>query len=465
MHPRCALSSLVLAALGLLRPASGFAADAAPLFSDPAILELTLRAPLRELFTAGPKDDKYSVPATIQYSDPATSAPVAINDVRLSLRGHTSKRETECTFPKLKLQLPPGPAIERSIFAGLSAVRIGTHCGENPGEQLTAEFGRLANETSPLREVFVYHLLEVVGVPSLKARAARITYIDTAGGATDGAVPLTRGAMLLEDEDAAKARLGGARAIPLEQFTTARERFREGDTARLAFAEAMVGNFDWCLRLYDGDTYRCDAKLPLWNILAFERPEAPPVPVIADFDLAGTVVGRHNWFDKVYGPGFVPSGSSIEVEVISQVQRTRSLFSREVLDGVRRGFLDRREAAYAALEDSGLDARGRDLARQHLDAFFSALTDAAFYRPVITRPNTPVYRDAAKSAAACAAGEHAPAGTPVAIVSTDGDMAEVALLDVHWRWAPPRNCPAVRTGTVWVERSAIDANYPAATRP
>ena len=89
----------------------------------------------------------------------------------------------------------------------------------------------------------------------------------------------------------------------MEQFTTARELFAPADTARLAFAEAMIGNFDWCLRFYADDTYRCDAKQPLWNISAFKRDDGRALPVIADFDLAGMVVGSHNWFDQVYFAG------------------------------------------------------------------------------------------------------------------------------------------------------------------
>ena len=52
-------------------------------------------------------------------------------------------------------------------------------------------------------------------------------------------------------------------------------------------------------------------------------------------------------------------------------------------------------------------------------------------------------------------------GTPVNVVGSEGDMAQVALLDVHWQWAPPRQCAAVRNGPVWIEKSAIGAEYPA----
>jgi hypothetical protein len=100
----------------------------------------------------------------------------------------------------------------------------------------------------------------------------------------------------------------------------------------------------------------------------------------------------------------------------------------------------------------------------HLDAFFSAIGDDAFYRPVIVRENTLVYMDAARSREACATGDVVPPGTPVNVIGSEGDMAQVLLLDVHWRWAPPRQCAPVRTGPVWIEKSAVGTGYPAVVR-
>ena len=156
-----------------------------------------------------------------------------------------------------------------SIFSGLQGLRIGTHCGESEGEQLTPEFGRLANEKSPVREAFVYHLLDAMGVPTLRARPARIAYVDTTGGEQHAGGFAMRSCSKTMMKSSAG--VGATGEITMEQFTTARELFAPADTARLAFAQAMIGNFDWCLRFYPDDTYRCDAKQPLWNISAFKR--------------------------------------------------------------------------------------------------------------------------------------------------------------------------------------------------
>ena len=192
----------------------------------------------------------------------------------------------------------------------MEGLRIGTHCGENEGEQLTSKFGRLANEKSPLREAFVYHLLDADRACPHCARGRRGSRMWTPRAAGSRRSCETRcSSRTMTTSSAGSARPAKSR---MEQFTTARELFAPADTARLAFAQAMIANFDWCLRFYPDDTYRCDAKQPLWNISAFKRADGPALPVIADFDLAGMVVGSHNWFDKVYFAGFVPSHSSIE---------------------------------------------------------------------------------------------------------------------------------------------------------
>jgi hypothetical protein len=434
------------------------APPASQLFSSAEPIELTLEAPLQRLFDKGVDDEKFSVRGALSYRDASTGADVVLRDVDVSVRGHTSKRETECSFPKLKIKFDKADNRRQSLFAGLDGLRIGTHCGENPGEERTPRFGRLANEKSPLREAFVYRLLEAAGVTTLKVRPARVTYVDKAAQPS----PVVRNAVLLEDDDDVMKRLGGTGEITMQQFTTARDRFNPQDTTALAFAQAMIGNFDWCLRFHADDTYRCNVRQPLWNVMAVTRRDGRAIPVIADFDLAGMVVGAHNWFDKVYYAGFVPSRSPIEIEVLSQVQHTRSLFSRAELDDARRRLLERKPALYDVLHKARLDSRGRELAQQHLDAFFTAIaTDAAFYRPVVIKPDTHVYLDATKSQEACGAGDTVLPGTPVNEIHRQGTMAEVAILDARWHWAPPADCKAAKTGTVWIDADAIATEYPA----
>jgi hypothetical protein len=251
----------------------------------------------------------------------------------------------------------------------------------------------------------------------------------------------------------------------MESFGSVRARRAAADGARIAFGEAMIGNFDWCLKYSPDDIYRCNETKPLWNVLAFDRGNGTVALVAKDFDLAGAVVGSHLWFAKVFNPAFVPSKSQRETEVVAQVQRTRTLLPRGALDAERRHFIDRRSAVYAALDGVDVDARGRALAREYLDAFYAAIADDRYYRTVVKTADVQVYKDAARGAEACGKGDVLREGTPVNVIRQSGDMSEVIVLDALWRWAERDPCPAVVNGPVWIRTAAITSHYPVSAPP
>jgi hypothetical protein len=294
-----------------------------------------------------------------------------------------------------------------------------------------------------------------------------MTYISTSTPTTDpnrSPQTITRNAMLIEDEDDAIKRFGGHGEIDAGEFTSADAIFAAEDTSALAFAQALIGNFDWCVKFTPTDRYRCDARMKLWNVIAAKTGEGKALPIMYDFDVSGMVTGSHRWFGDVFNATFVPSKSPREVEVIAQLQRTRTLFSRSSLDAARRRFLEKRESAYRVLDDAPLDEGGRRQMRDYLDAFYREIgSDANFYRPVVTRPNANLRAESDPSAApACTSGGSIPIGTPVSEpLETRGTMVRVVVLDALWHWAPPARCPAVQSGTPWIEAEAIGRDYPA----
>ena len=461
---------LVIAAVILWTTCGAGAAPPSPaskLYSSYDVLALRLTAPLDELFERAVRDAGYAVPGTLGYT--VGGSEKTIEKVEVSLRGHTSRTAAECTFPKLKVRFTAESQVDGSPFAGMSSLKIGTHCGEAADGTVTAKYGRLQNEHSPHREAFVYRLLETVGVPTLKARPARITYVySTAppGGTSNPREPIVRNALLIEDSDDAVTRLGGVREIPETAFTNAHDQFTVADTAAVAFAEAMIGNFDWCLKMTPRDAYRCNARHPLWNIIAAAGSTGPARPAPYDFDVAGMVTGKHRWFPDVFNEAFVASRSHPAVEVLGQVQRTRTLFARGDLDAARARFLGKKKDAYGVLAAATIDADGKRIAQQYLDSFFDAIgSDESFYRPVVVTSDTLPYADASRATPVCPARGAIPAGTPVSNpVQTDGQMTQVTLLDVMWHWAPPVKCPAVHQSAVWINSSAVSRNYPPAAR-
>lgn len=440
--------------------AAGSRADVRPaLFSSYTVLDLRLEAPLHKLFAETDEAKGAKVEGTITYTDPATGRAVTIDGVEISLRGNSSLDDGECTFPKLKLHFRRGAPIDETVFRGDETVKIGTHCADRPDGDLT-ELGRLANQLEPHREALAYRLLEALGVPTLKARPARITYVFTDPARTSTNDPpsnLTRDAFLAEDTPEAIARLGGVGE--LEDFRDATADFPPDDAARIAFGEAAIGNFDWCLKFSSTDRYRCDARHPLWNLTAAKRADGTAFPLMYDFDLSGIVTADHQWFGKVFNAAFRPHAPRAVIEVIAQVQRTRNLFARDELDRMRQAFLARRTAAYAALAAAAVDDEGRALAKQYLDAFFDAIgSDPAFYLPVVVRDGARPYLDPAGNRPVCGA-DTIPTGTPVgAIADRRGAMIQAPLLDTSWLW--DKRCPAIRQGAVWLDSTAVSRDYP-----
>jgi hypothetical protein len=427
------------------------------LFSSYDVLPLQLTAPFDDLFAQARTNEEYAVTGALSYTHGGRG--VVVDGVKVSVRGHTSRRETECAFPKLKVQLPasaePGP-----LLAGVASIKIGTHCGESAEDTLTPKYGRLSNERSPLREAFVYRLLEAVGVPTLKARPARVTYVYADGGAAQKQ-PIVRNAVLVEDTDEAVKRFGGVREIEEKAFTNAQAQFAPADTARVALAEAMIGNFDWCLKMTPYDTYRCNARHPLWNVIAAASADGKARPLIHDFDVSGMVAGRHAWFKTHFNERFVASRSEAEVEVLAQVQRTRTLFSRADLNAARAHFVQRKPDAYQALANAAIDPVGKRVAQEYIDAFYAAIgSDDAFYRPVVAMPGAQLYSNEDR-AVVCSSRGPIPVGTPVSEpLQTRGTVIQVHVLDALWHWAPPVKCPAVHEGPVWIDADAVSREFP-----
>lgn len=449
-------------ALVLALPATSAAAESPlPLFASQDPLPLRIEAPFNDLFTQARTNDDHAVTGKLTYTHQGRDT--TIDGVKITLRGNTSRRETECTFPKLRIQLPPGADTGPLLKAG-EPLKLGTHCGEAGDDKLTAKYGRLPNERSPLREAFVYQLLDAIGVPTLKARPARVSYVYS--DARPGATPaqdqaIVRHGFLLEDEDAATKRFGGSRDIGEKAFTDAQSAFRPADTARIAFAEAMIGNYDWCLRMTPGDTFRCNDNHPLWNVIAAATADGKAVPIIYDFDVSGMVAARHPWFKAHFNEAFVPSRSQIEVAVLGQLQRMRTLFPKAQLDATRAEFVKKKPTAYQTLDSSSLDAAGKRTAKSYLDAFYGAIeSDDAFYRPVVVANGGKIYTDENRTVACPEAGT-IPVGTPVSepLQTRDG-LAQVVILDALWQWAPPVKCTAVHEGPVWIEASLIGKDFP-----
>ena len=177
----------------------------------------------------------------------------------------------------------------------------------------------------------------------------------------------------------------------------------------MAFGEALIGNFDWCLKMTARDNYRCDARHPVWNIAVADLGGGKARPLLHDFDVSGMVTAVTR--------GSPPCSTSrscvhsqIETEVLAQVQRTRTLLSARGSGRARAAFVARKSEAVRVLDAASLDPEGRRIAREYIEAFFKAIeSDSAFYRPVVVSAGTQVYAGSDRRPV-CSAGATVPAG-------------------------------------------------------
>src|SRR5262249_23627876 len=138
--------------------------------SSYAPLNVTLQAAFGDLRHQMRQKIASPVMGTLSYTDPNVG-DVNVTNIEVSGRGNTSFNEGQCEFPKLKLKFHSAKGLPAgSLFDGVKSVKVGTHCGDGTDEVLSVRWGRLQNEHSPIREAFVYRLLEALRVPALKAR-------------------------------------------------------------------------------------------------------------------------------------------------------------------------------------------------------------------------------------------------------------------------------------------------------
>jgi hypothetical protein len=155
-------------------------------------------------------------------------------------------------------------------------------------------------------------------------------------------------------------------------------------------------------------------------------------------------------------------GSEPEVEVLSQVQRTRTLFSRNDLDAVRAEFTGNKSLAYRTLAASPVDDGGRKTIELYLNAFFAAIErDDRFYAPVVATNDGRIFLDPAAGSPACD-NEPLQSGTPVSDpLEVSGTMSKVRVLNALWQWdGSSRTCDAVANVPVWIGSNALSREYP-----
>ena len=295
----------------------------APIFSTKEKIVFNLKTDFADLWnhraianTEVPESIKdFKAPGRLSWTDSTGKHDLP---VLVQLRGNTSQSELQCPFPKMTLNFEKDPATDERVskgtmFNGLKTIGIGTHCGGKPGS--STRFHRVWGGLSPHREALIYKVQEYLSIPGFQALPTTFSYVDSKTGKgpvepqpSGFAVNQPMPGFFLEDiktfvkqADGKEIRAADANLKDPDKpyiFTNVADAPKDAKAAgstidpidpktilRIIFFQALVGNYDWQLRISPDDTSNSSG---LWNIKVVEA-NGKWIVFPYDYDLAGWV--------------------------------------------------------------------------------------------------------------------------------------------------------------------------------
>ena len=236
--------------------------DPGPLFSEDSLINITITVnDMRALLKDRDSTKVKNHAGTVSYIG-EDGAKVTI-PVQLRTRGAWRRRSGNCEFPPLRFNLAAKDTIKKTLFAKHKVVKMTTHCQRRDDyEQYT------------IQEYLAYEMYERLTPLSMRARLARVTYIDKAGKSDS----LTKLAILLEDDSEIAKRTG---TKVMNQMGGTLDDVDQRTLALSSLYEYLVGNTDWAI--YN-----------LHNIRLVTDSTGMPYPIPYDWDFSGIVDTRYS---------------------------------------------------------------------------------------------------------------------------------------------------------------------------
>jgi hypothetical protein len=255
MAMRCLVLFKLLVTLLFASVASG-----APLFTEDAILDVTLVGPIRRMVRS--KTDRDEYPFNLMLNGETV-------EIKVRLRGHSRVRL--CEFPPLRLNFPNRGTVG-TVFEGFDKIKMVTHCRRNSSRA----------EDNMLDEYAAYRLFNLLSDKSYRVQLLRVSYVDSEGKMKGIERPYY--AYLIEPEEVLAERLEGK---VLRAAGVLYSKLEPHQTALMNVFQYLIGNADWSFVRAEGEEFCCH------NVDLIDT-GGGWVPVPYDFDLAGLV-------DAVYG--------------------------------------------------------------------------------------------------------------------------------------------------------------------
>ena len=299
----------------------------APLFNHDDLFHLTLVGDVQSLFDDRTGKAEY-FPFQIRHAN--QKGDTLWYPLRVKTRGKFRRIATNCKIPPLLLNFKPSEIPELSVFRGQNKLKLVTACRD---------------EKYVVREYLAYQIFNEITNQSFKARLVKVTFEDLAKGVISD--PLF--GVILEDEDALAARLGGEL---VKQDLIRPNHLDKENFLQFAFYEFMIGNTDWSVQ------YRQNIKL----IQLEDGTKLIGVPY--DFDHAGLV----------RAPYAQPAPELQMTAVTQRRYRGYCMNDLSVFEPIINQFAEKRDVIMELIQDHRhLDKSSKKFCGKFVEQFFDLL--------------------------------------------------------------------------------------------
>jgi hypothetical protein len=287
---------------------------------------LTLNTDIRRLINRKHKEEYQ--PAELSYAGPDEQ----VVEWSLRTRPRGNRRKDVCVYPPLKLKWTKS-SLNRAGLQPFNEVKMVNQCRNN---SIAADY--------LLKEYLAYRLYNVLSPASIRARLAKVRYVDPGERQKD----LEMYAIFLEPVEEMAARLGG---VVISREITHAVHVESEPLYLMTLFQYMIGNTDYNL----GNQHNMiTVKLPEYRKL---------VAVPYDFDYCGMVSADYA----------VPH-EALPIKDVRQRYHKGPNIPKEELDRLIEHFKSKKDALIAACEElEPLSSRATSEALDYLDYFFKML--------------------------------------------------------------------------------------------
>jgi hypothetical protein len=309
-------------------------AEALPLFAKSETLTVTLAGDFKTVNKDHDPNSATRYPAELRVARD-NGGPIDALAVKLGARGHVRRMARTCDYVPLRVEFEQDK-LKGTVFEGQSVLKLVVQCAGG------GDFEQYIH-----REYLAYKIYNLITPRSMRARLAKVNYVDPAGKAVGSRV-----GMFLEDDGDVAKRLEG-RTVKLRRVLF--ENVDRDTLLNTMIFEYMIGNTDVSI-------------FALHNLVLVQT--APPntnlYTVPYDFDISGIV----------HPPYAIPDRQLMIKSVQDRLYRGPCL-AQELVDPIVANFVAKKEQIMAlpgAIPE--MDKASRDDAKSYLESFYSAIKNS-----------------------------------------------------------------------------------------